>query len=596
MDIKKMINPKKEIDPSIYAYIIPQYPPKEGWVKIGYTTREPQKRIDEQSKTIGVATKTLWHHFARFNSGQYFTDHDFHAYIEKHKIEREPKTEWFNFGPGKEEDSEKLFMKFTFKKYDDVQKGMTSSYELRAEQEKAVQMALDYAKENPEGEFLWNAKPRFGKTLSAYDLARRLDARTVLIVTNRPAIANSWFDDFEKFIAWQTDYKFVSESESLKNRQPLSVSEFAEYSANNPDTARRLEFISLQDLKGSAYHGGQHDKLHWVSKLNWDLLIIDEAHEGIDTLKTDIAFNQIKRKFTLHLSGTPFKAIAKGNFSEEQIFNWSYTDEQEAKNNWNKIERNPYEELPKLNMFTYQMSNMIVEEINKGAKIDGKNYDYAFDLNEFFSTNDSGKFIYEEDVISWLNTLTTNEKYPFSTDELRNNLKHTFWILNRVNSAKALATLLRKHPVFKEYEIVVAAGDGKVDDMIVNEKSLDRVKKAIKENDKTITLSVGQLTTGVTIPEWSAVMMLSNMESPALYMQAAFRAQNPHKWVENINGKEVLFQKENAYVFDFSPERTLIIFDNFANDLNSLTASGGGTSARKRRQYQEIVKLLSCYW
>ncbi|NLK53216.1 MAG: DEAD/DEAH box helicase family protein, partial [Syntrophomonadaceae bacterium] len=542
--------------------------------------------------TIGVATKTLWHHFARFNSGQYFNDHDFHVYLEKHKIEREPKTEWFNFGPGKEDKSEELFMKFTFKKYDDTQKGITSSYELRAEQEKAVQMAYDYAKNNPGGEFLWNAKPRFGKTLSAYDLARRLDARTVLIVTNRPAIANSWFDDFEKFIAWKTDYKFVSESESLKNRQPLSVSEFADYSKDNPDTARRLEFISLQDLKGSVYHGGQHDKLHWVSKLNWDLLIIDEAHEGIDTLKTDIAFNQIKRKFTLHLSGTPFKAIAKGNFSEDQIFNWSYTDEQEAKNNWDKIERNPYEELPKLNMFTYQMSNMIMEEINKGAKIDGKNYDYAFDLNEFFATNDSGKFIYEDDVVSWLNTLTTNEKYPFSTDELRNNLKHTFWILNRVNSAKALATLLRKHPVFKEYEIVVAAGDGRVDDMIVNEKSLDRVKKAIKENDKTITLSVGQLTTGVTIPEWSAVMMLSNMESPALYMQAAFRAQNPHKWVENINGKEVLFQKENAYVFDFSPERTLIIFDNFANDLNSLTASGGGTSAERE---DNIKKLLNFF-
>ena len=188
-----------------------------------------------------------------------------------------------------------------------------SSYDLE-QSRKSVQMALNYAKDNPEGEFLWNAKPRFGKTLSAYDLARRLDARTVLIVTNRPAIANSWFDDFEKFIAWQTDYKFVSESDSLKNRQPLSVSEFADYSKDNPDTARRLEFISLQDLKGSAYHGGQHDKLHWVSKLNWDLLIIDEAHEGIDTLKTDIAFEQIKRKFTLHLSGTPFKAIAKGIF------------------------------------------------------------------------------------------------------------------------------------------------------------------------------------------------------------------------------------------------------------------------------------------
>lgn len=592
MNVEKMIKPNIEIDPSIYAYIIPQYPPKEGWVKIGYTTREPHVRIAEQSKTIGVDTKTLWHHFARFNSGQYFNDHDFHAYIEKHKIEREPKTEWFNFGPGKEDESESLFMKFTFKKYNDVQKEMECSYELREEQEKAVKMALDYAKNNPEGEFLWNAKPRFGKTLSAYDLAIKLDARMVLIVTNRPAIANSWFDDFEKFIAWQTDYKFVSESESLKNRKPLSVSEFADYSKDNPDTARRLEFISLQDLKGSEYHGGQHDKLHWVSKLNWDLLIIDEAHEGVDTLKTDIAFNQIKRRFTLHLSGTPFKALAKGSFSEDQIFNWSYADEQEAKNSWNKIEKNPYEELPKLNMFTYQMSNMIKEELNKGAKIDGKDYDYAFDLNEFFSTNDSGKFIYEKDVISWINTLTRNEKYPFSTDELRNRLKHTFWILNRVNSAKALATLLRKHHVFKDYEIVLAAGDGKVDDMTINEKSLDRVRKAIKEHDKTITLSVGQLTTGVTIPEWSAVMMLSNMESPALYMQAAFRAQNPHKWVEKINGKETLFQKENAYVFDFSPERTLVIFDNFANDLNSFTSNGGGTSNERE---ENIKKLLNFF-
>src|SRR5699024_1138451 len=259
----------------------------------------------------------------RFNTGEFFTDHEFHTYLTKNNIERATGHEWFYFGVGNEEESENYFIKFTFQKYDDLQKTLKLSYILRKEQEKAVQAAHDYAVNNPEGEFLWNAKPRFGKTLSAYDFARRLDARTVLIVTNRPAIANSWFDDFEKFIAWQTDYKFVSESDSLKNRQPLSISEFLDYSADNPDTTRRLEFISLQDLKGSEYHGGKHDKLHWVSDLEWDLLIIDEAHEGVDTLKTDIAFNQIKRKFTLHLSGTPFKAIAKGNFSEDQIFNWS---------------------------------------------------------------------------------------------------------------------------------------------------------------------------------------------------------------------------------------------------------------------------------
>lgn len=594
LNTQEIIKPKKKITPKIYAYITPNNLDNEGWVKIGYTKQDSvEQRIKQQTHTARTKTEKLWDHVARFNDGNYFTDREFHTYLTKNNIERADGYEWFYFGVGNEFQSEKMFMEFTFKKYDDLQKTLQMTYVLRDEQEEAVQTAYDYAVNNPGGEFLWNAKPRFGKTLSAYDLVRKLNAEKVLIVTNRPAIANSWFDDFEKFIAWQTDYKFVSESASLKDRNPMTRTEFGMYASQN-ENAKRIDFISLQDLKGSWYHGGRHDKLDWVSELNWDILIIDEAHEGIDTYKTDIAFDQIKRNFTLHLSGTPFKAIATGKFSENQIYNWSYQDEQEAKEAWDdeKEELSPYAELPRLNMLTYQMSNMITDEINQGAIIEGVERDYAFDLNEFFATKDNGSFEHEDDVIRWLDSLTHNEKYPFSTPELRNELKHTFWILEYVASARALAKLLNKHPVFKEYRVVLAAGDGKIDDMDANEESLTKVKNAIEKYDKTITLSVGQLTTGVTIPEWSAVLMLSNMKSASLYMQAAFRAQNPHQWVETVDGKDVVYQKQNSYVFDFAPERTLIIFDEFANNLNPATSSGGGTSADREENIKRLLNFF----
>lgn len=594
MDIKQNIKLKKEITPQIYAYTLPNSLDHQGWVKIGYTTRDVDERIKEQTGTARIKTAKLWNRVARFNDEEYFKDVDFHNYLAKHKIKRDGKYEWFYFGKGNEEKSEDLFKDFTFRSYEDVQGVNENVYQLRSEQEEAVEKAYNYALSHPEGEFLWNAKPRFGKTLSAYDLVRRLDADKVLIVTNRPAIANSWFEDFEKFIAWQTDYKFVSESSSLGSDKALTRQEFAYYASDNPQ-AKRIDFISLQDLKGGELYGGKYEKLEWVNDIDWDILIIDEAHEGVDTFKTDYAFSKINRNFTLHLSGTPFNAIASGKFAANQIFNWSYEDEQEAKLNWNEDSSNPYEELPRLNMYTYRMSNMITEEVEKGAIIDGEETEFAFDLNEFFSTTKGGKFIHEDDVHKWLDSLTTNKKYPFSSKELRNELKHTFWILDRVDSAKALARILKKHDTFKDYEIVVAAGDGLVneeDKMKVTEDSLNKVKEAIKMNDKTITLSVGQLTTGVTIPEWSAVLMLSNIQSPALYMQAAFRAQNPHQWNDIIGDKSVRYQKENAYVFDFSPERTLIIFEEFANNLNAHTASGGGTTATREENIRRLLNFF----
>ena len=594
MSDNTVIKATKKIYPQIYAYTLPTMAEDAGWIKIGYTERKNvDARILEQTKTaaVNLPYNKLWSEPAKFHSSDtWFTDKKLHSYLKKFKgVEQRPNTEWFYYN-GTPERAHEDFVDFRNNQYPQDEEQL--NYTLRSEQEEAVNMALAYVKLHEGGEVLWNAKPRFGKTLTTYDLARKLDAVNVLVVTNRPAIANSWFDDFQKFIAWQTDYAFISTADSLKERKTMNRNEFIDQSLNENGKQRMIAFISLQDLKGAISFGGSYDKLQWVKDLDWDILVVDESHEGRDTFKADIAFNQIKRKFTLNLSGTPFKALAADKFSDEQIYNWTYADEQEAKQDWplDTQENNPYEKLPRLSMFSYQMSQMITDEVNKGADIDGENIDYAFDLNEFFETKDNGKFVHESDIKKWLNSVTHNEKYPFSTPELRNELKHTFWLLNRVASAKALEKLLKNDPVFENYEIVLAAGDGKLsdDDQIVNQKSLDRVRNAIKNHDKTITLSVGQLTTGVTVPEWTAVMMLSNMKSPSLYMQAAFRAQNP--WDYEIDGE--MHQKETAYVFDFAPERTLMIYDAFANNLNPKTTNGGGTSEDRKDNIRNLLNFF----
>lgn len=586
----------KVVEPKIYAYTTPQVTTNDGWIKIGYTERDVETRIREQTHTAAIQTKILWNHLAEYvdgpEKGLNFKDHDFHGFLKFHDIERRPKTEWFYFN-GTPEKSEGLFNRFIHHDVSGYQPGKSNEYTLRQEQDEAVTKTFAYFNSHENSEFLWNAKPRFGKTLSAYDLVKRLGVTNVLVLTNRPAVANSWYDDFDQFIAGNTEYKFVSSTDSLKDRPSMSREQFIEYLSEH-DEAKQIAFISLQDLKGSEFFGGEYNKLKWVADLHWDLVIIDEAHEAVDTSKTDFALNKIHRKWTLYLSGTPFKAIARGQFSDEQIYNWSYADEQQAKKNWDSTceSENPYEVLPQLNMFTYQMSKMVLDVINDGVTVDGENYDYAFDLNEFFATNESGEFIHKEAVVVWLDTLTHNEKYPFSTKDLRDELKHTFWILDRVNSAKALKKLLENHPTFENYGIVLAAGSGNAyeskDEGIENIRSLAAVRKAIKEHDKTITLSVGQLTTGVTVPEWTGVIMLCNMKSPAQYMQAAFRAQNPYSWTEK--GKH--YRKERAYVFDFAPERTLIIYDKFANDLSMATANGHGTTDERKENIGELLNFF----
>lgn len=586
-DISKLVNTSHPALPQIYAYTTPEIARHDGWTKIGYTEQDVDTRLKQQMHTADVEYKLEWHGNATYeDTGETFHDTDFHGYLRKLDIVSKPGTEWFEIEPSP---AHQRFYEFRENHGIVGDTLATVEYRLRDEQERASEKTVDYAHLHERGEFLWNAKPRFGKTLTSYDFCKRIAAQKILIVTNRPAIANSWYDDYVKFVGSESGLAFISSISALQGKPYCLSREQYRKGFNNGVPKGFIEFVSLQDLKGAIDFGGKYDKLAHVAELEWDVLIIDEAHEGVDTFKTDVAFDHIKRKFTLHLSGTPFKAIANEKFPEDAIFNWTYADEQKAKKDWDNPELpNPYAELPRLNMFTYQMSDIVAGEIKRGMDIDGENVEYAFDLNEFFATNENGYFLHNDDVNRFLDALTTQKKFPFSTSELRDELRHTLWMLNRVDSAKALAKKLKQHPVFRDYEIVLAAGDGKLDDDEVSAQAFDKVRKAIAEHDYTITLSVGQLTTGVTIPEWTAVLMLSNMKSPALYMQAAFRAQNPCLF--NRDGK--FLRKENSYVFDFDPARTLTIFEEFANDLYTDTASGGGTADDRKQRVRTLLNFF----
>ena len=595
---KPNIQTTKQVVPMLYGYSTPEVIRHNGWTKIGYTEQDVETRINQQTHTADIRWRLEWKGNATFDdgSGETFIDKDFHAYLRKSGIEQEKgkNNEWFHVDGAT---SKQMFRDF---REDHGVLKITDTvipYKLREEQQSAVAMTVNYQQSHKGGEFLWNAKPRFGKTLSVYDFVKEIDAINVLIVTNRPAIANSWFSDYAKFLGTESGYLFVSEVEALKGKKGvLTRQEYKNQilSSKVDEFVGCIEFVSLQDMKGSIYFGGNYDKLAEISDdskkgMEWDVLVIDEAHEGVDTYKTDIAFEHIKRKFTLHLSGTPFKALANNKFSDDAIYNWTYADEQKKKRDWDDSaeEENPYATLPQLNLYTYQMSEIIRDELKQGIEIDGETEEYAFDLNEFFAVV-NGKFKHESSVDKFLDAMTIQKKFPFSTEELRNELKHTFWLLDRVDSAKALAKKLREHPVFQEYEVVLAAGDGKLDDDDENMKSYDKVVASIAEHEKTITLSVGQLTTGITIPEWTAVLMLSNMRSPALYMQAAFRAQNPCLFKVGTSFK----RKENAYVFDFDPARTLAIFEQFANNLNPNTAIGGGTAEERKENVKELLNFF----
>ena len=429
----------------------------------------------------------------------------------------------------------------------------------RPDQTKAIEQSVQYLQKG--SRMLWNAKMRFGKTLCALEVVKRMQFKRTIILTHRPVVNEGWFEDFDK-IFYDTNYKFGSKKNGLSFQNLVKE-------ANN-----FVYFASIQDLRGSKMVGGNFDKNDEVFSIDWDFVVIDEAHEGTLTdLGTAVLENIIKRKDgtdskTLMLSGTPFNIIDE--FTEKnQVFTWDYIMEQKAKKDWwseyGDI-RNPYDGLPDMTIYTYNLNKVFTNS----AYVDLE--DKAFNFKEFFRvwTGDIekdfrkvpenkkiGDFVHEEDIESFLNLLTKKDdesNYPYSTEEYRDYFKHSLWMLPGVKEALALSKLLKKHPVFgsSAFKIVNVAGNGDLEEESAD--ALTKVKKAIKEagpSGYTITLSCGKLTTGVTIKEWSNVLMLagSYATSPSSYLQTIFRVQSPG----NINGKI----KEHCYVFDFAPDRTL---------------------------------------
>ena len=587
----------------------------QGWLKVGETKQSritgkgTNMRILEQNTAANVAYEVLYTTNAVRNNGTTFSDRDIHNLLVAMDIEREqtinPETkkqsEWFKT------DLKTIINVIEEYKMRAVKDeyGVITNFELRDEQKDAIHITKNYyntCKEdiNIEPIFLWNAKPRFGKTLTAYSFAAEVQARKVLIVTNRPAIADSWYTDFKKF-----DFK-EKQQEDGRHRWVFTCSSPVRKRLGNPDDIFTREeqnylllkdnfihFISLQDIKGRSKGVDDFkDKNKWIFDLDWDLVIIDESHEGIDTAKALRTFDNMNTGFTLHLSGTPFKAIANQKFNSEQIYNWSYQDEQNAKQEWSIQDgQNPYADLPKMHIFTYQLSR-ILETTVEEARDEGS--EYAFDLSEFFRVikeNGKDRFAYEDKVKLFVKNLrNSNFQYPFSNDKFRESLRHTFWLLPGVKACHLMKAILLEDEWFKQNydsrDIIVAASNG--DEDRLTDSALAEVRSRIGEVDtnkhpletRTITLSCGQLTTGVTIPAWTAVLMLNNCKSPSLYMQSAFRAQNPFK-IATAGGE--CFMKENCFVFDFAPDRILQTLAEIADS---------GVSDTPSRTREEKVKIL----
>jgi len=412
---------------------------------------------------------------------------------------------------------------------------------------------------------LWNAKMRFGKTLSALEVVRLMKFKKTIIVTHRTEVKESWYEDFDKIFYNEINYRYGSKTygDDLK-----TLNKQAEY-----DNIHFVYFATLQDLRGSSAVGGKYEKNEDIFNTKWDFVIIDEAHEGTQTFIGNEVIQSLitstKKTKTLYLSGTPFNLLSstsRQSFKEDEIFTWDYVMEQQAKLEWVQKhfgDSNPYESLPKLNIYTYNLANIIKNE--KFSDIE----DSAFNFREFFRvwTGDEeldkakpgekiikGSFVYEKEIIKFLDLLVEegNHNYPFSTKEYRDNFRHTLWMVPGVKEAKALSTLLKEHPVFKFFTIVNVAGPG--DEEVKSEYALKAVLNAIGDKPEetwTITLSCGRLTTGVSVPAWTAVFMLygSSSTSAISYLQTIFRVQTPAK----IGGK----MKTNCYVFDFAPDRTL---------------------------------------
>jgi hypothetical protein len=619
--IDEILAPKPEARPRIYAYTIDDAAHK-GQLKVGQTTRDVKRRVAEQLKTAAIKNfKIVLDEPAERIDGSIFTDHEVRAALVR-KGFANADLEW---------------MRCTVK---DVKTVLTElrtgqrftgshheTFPMRREQVDAVHKTHTYFhsiwKEDMHAvpRFLWNAKMRFGKTFTAYQLAKKLGAKRVLVVTFKPAVEDAWQTDLESHVDFD-GWQYLSRN---------SDSDPTQINKSKPV----VYFGSFQDLLGRDGAGNIKPKNEWLHKVKWDLVVFDEYHFGAwrDTAKelfegeedavakkeakleygSDLgdvteALSELSEKETdflpittkayLYLSGTPFKALATGEFIEEQIFNWTYTDEQRAKEEFptkNPGKRNPYGALPQMRLLTYQMPDELLAIASAGE------FD-EFDLNAFFEASGTGtkaQFKHKTDVQKWLDIirggyapravehLKTGSRPPFPYSDMRllPYLQHAFWFMPNVAACQAMANLLadRHNTFWHDYTVVVAAGATAG----IGLEALPPVRKAIGSgfDNKTITLSCGKLTTGVTVSQWSAILMLRNLKSPETYFQAAFRVQSPWS-IKNPNGddpneEEIL--KPVCFVFDFAPTRA----------LRQLSEYGIGLSPNESNPENAVKELVS---
>lgn len=590
--IDEVLASKSDANPRIYAYGI-DTETHVGLLKVGQTTRSVRQRIAEQVKTSAVAYRIELDEPATRSDGSIITDFAVRNALVK-KGFANPTLEWMRCSV---EDVRSVLNELRTGNF--VTRTRADDFRPRQEQADAVQKTNDYFqsiwREDPTAtpRFLWNAKMRFGKTFTTYQLAKKLGAKRVLVLTFKPAVEDAWQSDLESHVDFEGWHYLSRDS----GGDPSQIT----------DDMPVVYFASFQDLLGrDRATGAIKARNEWLHTLNWDLVVFDEYHFGawrdtarelfegeddaseltkgeyandlgtvneqLDKVDDEDAFLPITTRAYLYLSGTPFKALATGEFIEEQIFNWTYTDEQRAKAEFsarNPGQRNPYAALPQMRLLTYQMPDELLAVASDGE------FD-EFDLSGFFAAKGKGNaaaFVHKDDVQKWLDIIRgsylpqsvdslragSRPPFPYSDSRLLPYMQHSFWFLPNVAACHAMANLLReRHNTFwHAYTVIVAAGT----QAGIGLEAVPPVRQAIGSgfDTSTITLSCGKLTTGVTIPQWSSILMLRNLKSPETYFQAAFRVQspwsikNPHG--DNPNEEEVL--KPICFVFDFAPTRAL---------------------------------------
>ncbi len=605
----KFFPQRPDANPTIYVYELIGVPTHIGLLKVGYTVRASEKRIDEQTKTAGIKYKILLEESAMRNDGSAFIDKDVHRLLRNKKI-KNPEGEWFKCTL-KEIKSALIEIKSGIKNEDN----RTLDFVMRPEQVEAVDKTIQYFKsfkkenKNKTPHFLWNAKMRFGKTFATYQLAKKMGWTKILVLTFKPAVQSAWDEDLQTHIDFK-GWQFISRN-----------------GLNFKDADKKKPFVcfgSFQDYLGKNEAGGIKARNEWVHATNWDCVVFDEYHYGAwrenakDLFeaegKKELEFGEgegmdyfdegnmpITTNSYLYLSGTPFRAIASGEFIEEQIYNWTYSDEQKAKENW-KENPNPYASLPRMVMLTYQLPDSIREIAMKGEFNE-------FDLNVFFSADGEGKkakFKYENEVQKWLDLIrgsfseTTIDHLklgakkpplPFSHAPLLNVLSHTFWFLPTVASCHAMSNLIsqKQNKFYHDYTVVVAAGTSAG----IGVEALPPVQDAMENplQTKSITLSCGKLTTGVSVKPWTGIFMLRNSSSPETYFQAAFRVQTP--WTiknpdsKSPNKEEII--KQECYVFDFAPDRALRQIADYSCRLNV----GESNPEKKVEEFIHFLPVLA---